>query len=125
MEHQILHIKKESIRKILKCGCYINADTRKIQKVKIIYQKARYQENCEKQIEYQKRSYKENPAFQIECNKVRYQENPEILRDKKEAPRKDERMWQGSKFRATSKARTLLYLHNMPSKLVLTQCQII
>ena len=35
IEHLILHIKQESIDKILKCGCYMkNADTKKIQKVK-------------------------------------------------------------------------------------------
>ena len=35
IEHQILHIKKKNIRKILNCNCYIkNADIEKIQKVK-------------------------------------------------------------------------------------------
>ena len=35
IEHQILHTKKQSLRKILKCNCYINnADKKKIQKVK-------------------------------------------------------------------------------------------
>ena len=37
-EHQILHIKKQSIRKILKCNCYIK--------------KFRYQENPESKIIY-------------------------------------------------------------------------
>ena len=42
------------IRAILKCGYYIkNADTKNPEN-KIIYQKARYQDNCEKEIEYQK-----------------------------------------------------------------------
>ena len=95
---------------------------------KIIYQKARQQENCEKRKEYQKRKYKENPALQIGYNKMRYQEkskrNTKRI-SKKEVSRKDERMWQGPEFPATSKTRTLLYLHNMPSKLVSTQCHII
>ena len=35
VEHQILLIKKQIIKKILKCDCYIkNADTKKIQQVK-------------------------------------------------------------------------------------------
>ena len=81
-----------------------------------------YQENCEKQIEYQKRRYKKNSALQIEYKKTRYQKNPEILKEniKKEVPRKNKRMRQGSEFPAISKTRALLYLHNMPSKLVST-----
>ena len=54
------------IRTILKCGHYIkNADTKNPEN-KRIYQKARYQDNCEKEIEYQKWRYKEHPALQIE-----------------------------------------------------------
>ena len=40
MEHQILHIKKQSIRKIVKRDCYIkNADATKIQNIQKIQNK--------------------------------------------------------------------------------------
>ena len=54
--NQILHFGKQGIKKILKYNRYTRkVDTIKIQeKIKITYQKARYQRNTEKQLESKK-----------------------------------------------------------------------
>ena len=48
IEHQMLHIKKQNIRKTLKCDCYIKTTGyQENTESKIIYQNTRCQENCE------------------------------------------------------------------------------
>ena len=86
------------------------------------YIKEKYVENRTSNIAYKKAMQNNVSKSKVEYQKkkkiIRHQENPEIQNINKW-------MWQGSEFPATSKIRTLIYLHIMPSKLASGTYQII